>query len=125
MRIFKNLPIYALALVGFFNISVTKAYAQCSQNSVGGGVNCAGNNTIGGTLTGSGGIVSNVVNTMIFATGIIAVIFIIIGGIRYVVSQGDEKSIQGAKNTILYAVIGLVIAILAFAIVNFVLTGLS
>lgn len=63
-----------------------------------------------------------VVNTMLFILGIIAVIMIVIGGIRYVVSGGDSSAITGAKNTILYAVVGLVVAILAYAIVNFVIT---
>lgn len=63
-----------------------------------------------------------VVNTMLFILGIIAVIMIVIGGIRYVVSNGDSTAVAGAKNTILYAVIGLVVAILAYAIVNFVVT---
>jgi hypothetical protein len=63
-----------------------------------------------------------VVNTMLFILGIVAVIMIIIGGIRYVVSAGDSSAITGAKNTILYSVIGLVVAILAYAIVNFVIT---
>ncbi len=63
-----------------------------------------------------------VVNTMLFILGIVAVIMIVIGGIRYVVSNGDSAAVAGAKNTILYAVIGLVVAILAYAIVNFVVT---
>ena len=50
---------------------------------------------------------------------------LIIGGFRYVFSQGNEKAVTGAKDTILYAIIGLVIAILSYAIVNFVLGGLS
>jgi TRAP-type C4-dicarboxylate transport system permease small subunit len=65
-------------------------------------------------------MVKDIINTMLFVLGIIAVIMIIIGGIRYVVSAGDSSAITAAKNTILYAVIGLVVAILAFAIVNFV-----
>jgi hypothetical protein len=64
-----------------------------------------------------------VVNVMLFILGIIAVIMIVIGGIRYAVSAGDSSAVTGAKNTILYAVIGLVVAILAYAIVNFVLTA--
>jgi multisubunit Na+/H+ antiporter MnhB subunit len=53
--------------------------------------------------------------------GAIAVIMIVIGGIRYTLSNGESAAITGAKNTILYAVIGLVVALLAYAIVNFVL----
>ena len=56
--------------------------------------------------------------------GIIAVIMLIIGGIRYVISGGDSKKVTDAKNTVLYAIIGLVIAFLAFAIVNFVISAL-
>jgi hypothetical protein len=47
------------------------------------------------------------------------------GGLRYIMSGGDSKKITDAKNTILYAIIGLIIAVLAFAIVNFVLNTIS
>jgi ABC-type Na+ efflux pump permease subunit len=50
---------------------------------------------------------------------------LIIGGIRYVVSGGDSAAVTSAKNTILYAVVGIVVAILAFALVNFVITSFS
>jgi hypothetical protein len=69
--------------------------------------------------------IRQVVNVILFVLGAIAVIMIIIGGIRYVVSAGDSSAITGAKNTILYAVIGLVVALLAFAIVNFVVNSLK
>ncbi len=62
-----------------------------------------------------------ITNTLLLGIGVISVIMIVIGGIRYATSGGDEKGTKGAKDTILYAVIGLVVALLAFAIVNFVL----
>lgn len=65
-------------------------------------------------------IAKNIINTLLYVVGIVAVVMIIIGGIRYASSNGDSSAIQGAKNTILYAVIGLIVAIMAFAIVNFV-----
>lgn len=61
-----------------------------------------------------------IVNILLFVLGAIAVIMIVIGGIRYTTSNGESSGITGAKNTILYAVVGLVIALLAYAIVNFV-----
>jgi len=64
--------------------------------------------------------IKSVVNVLLFLLGAIAVIMIIIGGIRYATSNGDASGIKGAKDTILYAVIGLVVAILAYAIVNFI-----
>jgi hypothetical protein len=65
-------------------------------------------------------IIMIVVNTLLFVIGIISVIMIIIGGIMYTTSAGDSGQVTKAKNTILYAVIGLVVALLAFAIVNWV-----
>jgi len=66
----------------------------------------------------------SVINTLIFAVGIISTITIVVAGIRYVTSSGDPARIKGAKDAILYAVIGLVIAIMAYAIVNFVVGSL-
>ena len=66
-------------------------------------------------------IISNGINFMLIAIGTLSIVMIIVGGIRYTASGGNEKSVTSAKNTILYAIIGLVVAGLAGAIVNFVL----
>lgn len=68
----------------------------------------------------AGKLVRDVINLLLFAIGIISIIMIIIGGIRYTLSNGDASNIKTAKDTVLYAVIGLVVALLAYAIVNFV-----
>lgn len=70
-------------------------------------------------------ILKTVINVLLYIIGIVAVIMIVIGGIRYTTSNGDSSSIKSAKDTILYAVVGLVVAIMAFAIVNFVVTSFS
>lgn len=75
-------------------------------------------------LFGDSGAFKKVTNTILYIVGIIAVIMLIIGGIRYVVSGGDSKKVTDAKNTILYAIIGLIIAFLSYAIVNFVISAL-
>lgn len=82
-------------------------------------------NSTTGDCSGSGGLFKTIANILIFLTGAIAVIVIIFGGLRYVVSTGDAARIKQAKDTILYGVIGLVIAILAYALVNFVVTTLT
>lgn len=64
------------------------------------------------------------INLVLGVAGLIAVAFIIYGGLKYTTSAGDAAKVTSAKNTILYAVIGLVVAGLAFAIVNFVIRGL-
>ena len=69
--------------------------------------------------------VSSVLNTVFLWTGIIAVIVIIVGGVFYMTSQGDPGKVARAKNAILYAVIGLLVVLLSFAIVNFVLTNIG
>ena len=75
-------------------------------------------------LFGDTGVFRQVTNIILYIVGIIAVIMLIIGGIKYVVSGGDSKKVTDAKNTVLYAIIGLVICFLAFAIVNFVISSL-
>lgn len=65
-----------------------------------------------------------VINVIIGVVGFVAVVMIIIGGIGFVTSQGDAARVTKARNTILYGVVGLVVAILAYAIVNFVLKSL-
>ncbi len=67
------------------------------------------------------GIITNVINIFSIVVGVIAVIMIIIGGMKYITSGGESGKVTGAKNTILYAVIGLVVVALAQIIVKFVL----
>ena len=75
-------------------------------------------------LFGDEGVFKQITNVVLYIVGVIAVIMLIIGGIKYVVSGGDAKKVTDAKNTVLYAIIGLIVAFLAFAIVNFVITTL-
>ena len=65
--------------------------------------------------------IEGILNGIIAVCGLIAVVFVVIGGINYMTSSGDPGKIEKAKKTILYACIGLVIAALAFAIVNFII----
>lgn len=75
-------------------------------------------------LFGDNGVFKRITNITLYIVGILAVVMLIIGGIRYVTSGGDAKKVTDAKNTVLYAIIGLVIAFLAYAIVNFVISVL-
>lgn len=76
-------------------------------------------------LFGATGIFNTITNVLLFAVGAISVIMLIIGGIRYVVSGGDSTAVQSAKNTILYAVVGIVICLLAYAVVSFVISSFT
>ena len=68
--------------------------------------------------------VKNIINVAVGVIGVVAVIMVIIGGYQYATSVGDAGKVKNAKNTIMYGIVGLVIALLAYAIVNFVLEGL-
>lgn len=75
-------------------------------------------------LFGPDSVFRRVVNVLLFITGAIALIFVIVGALRYVLSNGDQAALTGAKNTILYALVGLVLSFAAYAIVNFVVDSL-
>lgn len=68
--------------------------------------------------------VKNVINVILYVVGLLAVVMVIVGGVQYTTSGGDSAAVTKAKNTILYGLVGLAIAILAYAIVNFVLTSI-
>jgi len=70
-------------------------------------------------------IIKTVINVFSIVVGVVAVIMIIIGGFRYITSGGDSSNVSGAKNTIIYAIIGLVVVALAQFIVQFVVNKVT
>jgi cytochrome bd-type quinol oxidase subunit 2 len=71
------------------------------------------------------GILEDVINIFSLVVGVISVVMIIVGGLKYITSGGDSGNVTGAKNTILYAVVGLVVVALAQFIVKFVLNRVA
>lgn len=69
--------------------------------------------------------VNQIINIVIGVIGFVAVAMTIYGGVQYTTSAGDPGKVKKAKDTIMYGIVGLVVAILAFAIVNFVLSSLT
>jgi hypothetical protein len=100
-------------------------YAQGAEGGLAGGAQSARGEDQQENLFGEGGLFQTITNVLLFVIGAISVIMLIIGGIRYVLSGGDSSAVTSAKNTILYAVIGIVVAILAYAMVNFVITSFT
>jgi hypothetical protein len=76
-------------------------------------------------IYGSDGIVATVVNILSIIIGVAAVIVIIIAGIQYMLSTGDPTKINNAKNAILYAIVGLVIAVMSQVIVRFIISRIG
>ena len=80
---------------------------------------------INGYQDGNSGLLTNAINALLYIATIISIIMIIYGGISYATSEGDPKKVASAKATILYAVIGLIVALFAVAIVQFVSTRIK
>ena len=94
-----------------------------SATSVQEGANAARADGMPTELIGDNGVFSRITNTVLLIVGLISVIMLVYGGLRYILSGGDSKKVTDAKNTVLYAIIGLIISLLAYAIVNFVLNS--
>jgi hypothetical protein len=114
----------ALLVSLFSPINVFAADCETGTYNIITGSACGSGTGQNGTLFGEGGLFTIIVNVALFIIGSISVLMLIYGGIRYTISGGDEKAITSAKNTILYAVVGIVVAVLAYAIVNFVISAL-
>ena len=99
--------------------------AATTPNPAQAGAEAARGNGMPSELVGIDGVFTKITNTVLYAVGIISVIMLIYGGLRYVISGGDSKKVTDAKNTIMYAIIGLIISILAYAIVNFVINAVG
>jgi len=93
--------------------------------SIADGANAARGSGQPADLLGTGGVLTTLVNVLLYLVGALSVIMIIVGGLRYAISGGNSSAVTAAKNTILYAIIGLVIAFLAYAIINFVMSSLT
>lgn len=112
---------FATPIVMTSNVLDNQAHAEGAADLIQKGADSTGQKD----SRSAGDLAKDFVNIMLFAVGILAVIMIIWGGIRYVLSGGDSGAVSSAKKTILYAVVGLIVAILAYAIVNFVITTIA
>lgn len=112
---------------GTANSIATGASAATNTNGTGASnnanpVTCG---TTGDSTTGIQKLAGNIVNIFSIIVGIVSVIMIIYGGFRYVTSGGDSNAVGGAKNTLIYAIVGLIIVALAQVLVHFVLSTTS
>lgn len=113
--------IVALGVVETHGVSVQ----AMMDLSIGAGANAAKGNGQATDLFGPAGTFRTITNVLLYLIGAVSVIMLIVGGLRYVVSGGDSTAVQNAKNTILYAIVGIVVAILAYAVVSFVISSFS
>ncbi len=121
----KKLILPYIAVIALALTVVAAPMAGAFDGTVQGGANAARGTDQTADLFGSTGIFRTITNVLLFVLGAISVIMIIIGGLRYVISGGNATAVTAAKNTILYAIVGVVVALLAYAIINFVLTSFT
>lgn len=124
-----KIAIIALAIFTPTVATLSPTYAACSNvcdaacnvpQSVKDAAGCGGAST-----EPISSVITNIINTIIGMLGLVAVIFIFIGGVNYMTSAGDAGKLKKAKDTILYACIGLAICALSFAIANFAINAIN
>ena len=129
------LSVATLSLVAVPALVVAPAaYAQVTPQNINQDL-CSGSNLdlTGGSsgqcasasTTSFNALLSRIINVLSIIVGVIAVVMIIVGGLRYITSGGDSSKVGAAKTTIIYAIVGLVIVALAQLIVHFVLNESS
>ena len=120
-----KLILAGLLMVPTVALAVAPAASAEDNFTLTNGVNSAKGDGVSETASDPQTLVKQFVNIFLFAVGALSVIMLIWGGIRYTTSAGDSNKVTAAKNTVLYAIVGLVVAILAYAIVNMVISKIA
>ena len=119
----KSIISIAIMTCAVFGASVlsTASLSGSASAQVSEGINTATTSEMKGkSIDGDNGLIKTVVNVLLWAVGILSVIMIIFSGFRYITSAGDASKTKSAQSTLTYSVVGLIVAIMAYAIVNMV-----
>lgn len=121
MKIFTKILTVGMLMIGLFGVFAPAVSAANGINICSNGnensVYCKNKNT---GETQVNGIIKTIVEVLLTAVGAISIIMIVIGGIMFALSSGDAQKAAKARNTVLYAVVGLAVSLFASAIVNLV-----
>lgn len=120
----KSIISIAIMTCAVFGVSVlsTASLSGSVSAQVSKGIDTATTSEMKGkSIDGDNGLIKTVVNVLLWAVGILSVIMIIFSGFRYITSAGDAAKTKSAQSTLTYAVVGLIVAVFAWAIVNIVL----
>mgnify|MGYP001020315050 FL=1 len=119
----KSIISIAIMTCAVFGASVlsTASLPGSASAQVSEGINTATTSEMKGkSIDGDNGLIKTVVNVLLWTVGILSVIMIIFSGLRYITSAGDASKTKSAQSTLTYSVVGLIVAIMAYAIVNMV-----
>lgn len=117
--IVKTVSLITLSVVALALLSGTEVLAQADE------VKRGLDSISGDNVISFDNAIESVVKTLLFIIGAASVVMIIYGGFRYVTSAGEASAVKSAKDTIMYAVVGLVIALVAWGIADFVINALT
>lgn len=106
----------SLALSCSVNLKPSSKLALQGATELGG--SCSGK-----TITAPGGLVTTIVNIITYVAGVIVIFMIIFAGFRYITSTGDANKVNSAKNTLLYAIVGIIIIVMAQVIVHYIINA--
>ena len=123
----KSIISIAIMTCAVFGVSVlsTASLSGSVSAQVSKGIDTATTSEMKGkSIDGDKGLIKTVVNVLLWAVGILSVIMIIFSGFRYITSAGDASKTKSAQSTLIYSVVGLIVAIMAWAIVNMVINRL-
>ena len=126
----KSFFVAGVLLLAVLPLAISQpAFADCISDPTSAGCPCALNSSSAACQDlskpdGLSNILKNATNIVLFIAGALAVIMIIYGAIRFMTAHGNEKQVESARLIVTYSVIGLIIALLAYALVNFVLSNL-
>lgn len=128
MRLSLRLLAAAVLLVGVMvpvtASAATDPFAGACRNGGGGSAVCSNNTGGNDPITGPNGVIVNVTGILAIIAGIVSVSFVVWGGVKYITSGGDSSGVSTAKNTIIAALVGLLLAVLARPIVVFIVSRL-
>ncbi len=117
---------FVIAFAGLLGVSILAAASLLMSDAsaqVSSGINAATTSEMQGKSVNN--TVGSIVNILLWVVGILSVTMIVWSGFKYITSAGDTSKLASAKSTLIYAVVGLIIAIMAYAIVNFVRTEVT
>lgn len=123
----KSIISIAIMICAVFGASVlsTASLSGSVSAQVSKGIDTATTSEMQGkSIDGDKGLIKTVVNVLLWAVGVLSVIMIIFSGFRYITSSGDASKTKSAQSTLIYSVVGLIVAIMAWAIVNMVINRL-
>lgn len=117
------LALMSLSVASVLSLAVVSGSASAQVSS---GINAATTNEMKNKqIDGNNGVIRTVSNILIWVVGIVSVIMIMWSGFKYITAAGDTSKVASAKNSLIYAIVGLIVAIMAYAIVNFIMDRLN